>query len=366
MTTGPMLLRKLDLALALAGSTAAVFAVAAIAAEPALKLEDVQIGERGDILRVALICSTRCDVVPDAGVDFRINGVIVDLDVDLAKKSALARRLTIAAANGSSLVRVDTGARINEARVVTCRSDSGLAPCIEYRFERENRAAEPAAPAASAPPIKPTIRDDGAGKADAPAAENPEEPPFIGAIILAPGPMLRDEPAAGALRLPKFAPPERLAPPQSSLQPAGEPVGALPAGLGIGRPSLIAVDRAEALGQGASFDIERETAAILGKTFSIGACEGAKARLQGDAWALDAMIDLAFCKAADGKLEEADADFARLLAYTPDNYEALVGRGLVAFASGEREKGLAYYQDALNALPPIAESDRIVEAMRRN
>lgn len=371
MATGLMLLRKVDAALALAGCAAAVFAVAAIAAEPGENLEDVQIGERGDILRVALICSTRCDVVPDAGVDFRINGVIADLDVDLGPRSALARRLTIAAADGSSLVKINAAARINEARVVTCQSDSGLAPCIEYRFAPAPRGAEKSAPAAASPAsAPPAIRDNSAGGARARGIEKNDGLPFIGAIILAPGPVLRDDPAAGVLRLPQFAPPERLAPPKSppslSPPPEEEAVGALPVNVDIARPSLIAVDRAETLSNGASFDIKDEAREILGKSFSAGACEGAKARLQGDAWALDAMIDLAFCKAADGKLEEADADFARLLAYTPDNYEALVGRGLIAIASGERDKGLTYYQDALNALPPIAESDRIVEAMDRN
>ena len=361
-----MLLRKVDAALLLAGSAAAVFAVAAIAAEPGEKLEDVQIGERGDILRVALICSTRCDVVPDAGVDFRINGVIADLNVDLGARSALARRLTIAADKGSSLVTIDAGARINEARVVTCSSDSGLAPCIEYRFEPGVRAAGKAAPAAAKSASRPpAIRGDSAGASQLRGAENKDDLPFIGAIILSPGPALRDDPADGVLHLPQFAPPERFAPPKTAKPPAGEAAGALPANVAIARPSQIAVDRAEALGAGATIDIKREASEILGKTFSVGACEGAKARLQGDAWALDAMIDLAFCKAAGGMLEEADADFARLLAYTPDNYEALVGRGLIAIASGKREAGHTYFQDALNALPPIAESDRIVEAMNR-
>jgi len=372
MATGLMLLKKVDAAALLAGCAAAVFAVAALAtvgaAEPAEKLEDVQIGERGDILRVALICSTRCDVAPDDGIKFRINGVVAGLDVDLARRSALARRLTIAAENGSSLVTLDSAARINEARVVTCRSDSGLAPCIEYRFAPDQkRAAGAVKPAAEKRLPAPAIRDDGA---HARADEKKDELPFIGAIILSPGPVLRDEPAAGVLRLPEFAPPERLPQPQSpaSTAPpqAGTSVSALPANVDVARPSLIAVDRAETLSKSASFDIKREAGEILGKSFGVGECEGAKARLQGDAWALDAMIDLAFCKAADGKLEEADADFARLLAYTPDNYEALVGRGLIAIASGERDKGLAYYQDALNSLPPIAESDRIVDAMRRN
>jgi hypothetical protein len=367
MAAGRMQLGKIDAALLVSGCAAAVFAVAAIAAEPGGKLEDVQIGERGDILRVALICTTRCDITPGAGVDFRINGVAADLEIDLSARSALARRLTISAAEGSSVVRIDAAARVNEARVITCQSDTGAAPCIEFRFEPGERTAHPAGPAsAKKPSPKPAIRDKGDAKSEAHAPGGEKDLPFIGAIILAPGPVLRDEPAAGVLYLPQFAPPERLAPPSEAQDPPGEEVSGLPANVGVARPSLISVDRAAALGAGASFDIKRETAEILGKSLDVGVCEGARARLQGDAWALDSMIDLAYCKAADGKLEEADADFARLLAYTPDNYEALVGRGLIAIASGEREKGLAFYQDALNALPPIDESDRIVEAMKRS
>lgn len=325
------------------GAAAALVVAAAMGAEPGEALEDVQMGERGDILRVALICTTRCDVAPGEDVSFHINGVAARLDIDVSSRSALARRLTIAPDGAGSVLTLDAARRVNSARIVDCRSDSGPAPCIEYRFEPGGALA-----AAKPPPAAATraARDD---------------IPFIGAVILAPNPTLRDEPASGIIHLPDFAPPERLAPPAQENGAAREK-----SRVDVGRPALIAIDRAEALSAGAGFDIKSEAAAILGKSFSIGACEGAKARLMADAWALEAMIDFAFCKAGEGRLEEADADFARLLAYTPDNYEALVGRGLIAIAGGEREKGLAFYQDALNALPPIAESDRIVEAMERS
>jgi len=337
-----MTLRKVDTALLAAGAAAAILAVAAFAAEPLERLEDVQIGERGNILRVALICSTTCDVAPAAGIDFRLNGVRAELDTDLTRRSALAERLTISPEDGASLIRLKTAERVNAARVITCRSDTGPAPCIEFRFDHP--AGEPA-------PTKPA-----ATKPTAPQ----KEIPFIGAVILAPRPGLRDEPAKGLIYLPDFSPPERLQSPQSSLTaPPEEKIAE------ARRPALVAIDRARALSEGGAFDIKREANEILGKSFSVGACEGAKARLQGDAWALNAMIDLAFCKAGEGKLAEADADFSRLLAYTPDNYEALVGRALIAIASGEPAKGKGFYQEALNALPPIAESDRIVAAMDR-
>ena len=341
---------------------AAIFAVAAaVGAEPGGALEDVQIGERGDILRIALICATDCDVAPGEGVEFVINGVAASLDLDISDRSALAKRLTIVPENGASVLRIGAARRINGARIVACQSDTGVAPCVEYRFEPSPTLA---ARETAEPANKPTIRADRDDHpAPAPKPSHPgEDIPFIGSLLPAPDLSLRDEPAAGLLYLPEFAPPERLSPPRGEKRSEEKSSDRVD----VGRPALIVVDRAEAIGAGAGFDIKEEAADILGKSFSVGACEGARARLMADAWALEAMIDLAFCKAADGKLEEADADFARLLAYTPDNYEALVGRGLIAIASGERERGLSYFQDALNALPPIDESDRIVEAMQRN
>lgn len=336
----------------------AAAAFAAFAAEPRDELEDVQIGEAGSTLRVALICTKGCAVTPGEGVEFRILGVAVDLDIDLESRSALARRLTIARGQGESVLKIDAASRINAARVVSCQSDSGPAPCVEYRFEPSTAPA--ALPATSSP-------TPGLGaeppKVEAKAPTRKDKVPFIGALIAPTRPSLRDEAAEGVLYLPQFAPPERLNAP--AVEPP-ETLGSFPANVDIGRPALISVNRAQTLGDGAAFDFMTEAVEILGKSFDIGACEGAKQRLAADAWALDAMIDYAFCKAADGRLEEADADFARLLAYTPDNYEALVGRGLIAIANGERERGQQLFQEALNALPPIKESDRIVNAMGRN
>lgn len=352
---------------------AAVFAAAALGAEPSQSLEDVQIGERGDTLRVALICSDACNVTPGDGLDFRINGVAAELQLDLANRSALAKWLTIAPANGGSIVHLVSQGRIDAARVITCQSDSGLAPCLEYRIAAAPHGAGPSAPAAMHPkPAAPALRTDAPTQAEARASEADKDLPFIGAVILAPQPTLRDEPASGVLYLPQFSPPERLTPPAkedrsgNDEQNTSDVLGALSGKIEVGRPSLVSLDRAATLGKGAVFDLKSEATEILGKSFGVGVCEGARARLMGDAWALDAMIDLAFCKAADGQLQEADADFSRLLNYTPDNYQALVGRGLIALAQGDRDKGLELYQDALNALPPIAESDRIVAAMERN
>jgi len=92
-------------------------------------------------------------------------------------------------------------------------------------------------------------------------------------------------------------------------------------------------------------------------------CNNASATLQADAWALGAMVDVGLCAASRGDVVQADATLARLLEYTPDNYEALVGRALIAELAEEKGVARKYYQDALNSLPPIEESNRIVQAM---
>ncbi|MEQ1931199.1 MAG: hypothetical protein ABL957_11830, partial [Parvularculaceae bacterium] len=116
---------------------------------------------------------------------------------------------------------------------------------------------------------------------------------------------------------------------------------------------------------GSRVDVGAEASAILGRPFDASECALADARLKGDAWALDAMVDIGFCEASRGDLDAADGVFIRLLAYTPDNYEALVGRALVAARRGARGEAEGLFQEALNSLPPIAESDRIVAAMAR-
>lgn len=323
----------------LAAQLLGVAALAAFAIDQAAAggtVEDIQIGEAGSLARIALVCRGRCDIQADGAGGFFIVNVQETLDLDLSERSRLISRLTLTPDKGGSALALSLRRPINEASVITCESDSGPADCIELRFE-------PAGEELAAAPTKPALR------AEAPVPiRAAEKPPFIGKLSLAPSPApsLRDGPEAAVFTLPEFMPPERLAP------------AASPAAGGAASISNAASKRA--------FSFKGEATAILGKSFADDDCEKARLRLAADAWALDSMIDLAFCKAGAGLYDEADADLARLLAYTPDNYEALVGRGLIALAREDRESGMKHLQDALNALPPIAESDRIVAAMERN
>jgi len=300
---------------------------AALAGPPASGgLEDVQIGERGDRVRIAFICSARCEIERAAGDGFRIRNVAATLDVDLSGRSALIEYLRVTPTDGGSLVRIGAAAPPAEARIIDCASDTGPAPCLDLRFQ--SRAAM-------------------------------TEPPFLGAALIAPRPALREDTGRDLLAFPKFAPPERLSPPARSL---GLDSANAEGRVAIGRPEFAPPTARQAFRP--AFSLEAEAARLLGKSLDIGACEGAGARLAADAWALSAMIDVALCKAARGETAPADADLARLLDYTPDNYEALVARALVAQAENRFDDAHDYFQRALDAAPPVAQSEMIVEAMQ--
>ena len=116
---------------------------------------------------------------------------------------------------------------------------------------------------------------------------------------------------------------------------------------------------------GKGMNLKAEARRILNFSLDNTSCESAFNRLADDAWALDAMVELGFCKAAAGDLSAADTDFKRLLTYTPDNWQALVGRALIAASRDQTDFAIGFFQDALNVLPPIEESNRIVEALGR-
>jgi tetratricopeptide (TPR) repeat protein len=293
-------------------------------------LQDVQVGESGRLMRIALICSEDCNVAPRAGGGFFLSGVAADLDVDLSGRSVHARAIAVDPQEGGSLMRLDVSETVARASIKPCSIDGLAASCIDIEFA----AGDPPQRTASAAPA--AAKGKAAEKLIVPA------PP---SAIQASAPALREAPQEDLLTFARLAPPERL-----------EPPGA--------RRAIIIKERAATLLE-SDIDIGKMASAILERRFGVGECEGAQAKLRMDAWALEAMIDVGFCSAIAGDLQKAEGVFQRLLDYTPDNYQALVGRALIAAKQGERAVAKKYFQDALNSLPPIAESDRIVAAMAK-
>ena len=300
-------------------------------------VSDVQVGERGALMRVAIVCTEECRVGARSSGVFFLPGVAEDLEVDLNGRAENARALSFKAEQGGSSLAIRSDRPIVTASIKRCAIDGAAASCIDIEFAKETHAA--AAPSAAGAP-------------------STQEVASMGAVAAA-GPALREAPEGEKLIFASLAPPERFAPPATP--PAMKPA---PAPLDDGPRLILDRRKAEAL-INSCVDIAAEARQILGRPFGPEECARADAKLKGDAWALDAMVDIGFCEAIRGDLDAASGVFERLLAYTPDNYEALVGRALIAARRGARSDAESLFQAALNALPPIAESDRIVAAMER-
>jgi len=315
--------------IAFAAAGAAAQGVAGLA-RPSNSISDVQIGERGKLMRVVVVCREECRVGARASGVYFVPGVTEDLEVDLTGRAANAQRLTFRAETGGAELTVRSEKPIVASTIKRCAAGGAPAACIDIEFA-ERSAASAAGPA-------------------------PEKsgPPMLGHV----GPLLREAPDERKLVFARLAPPERFAPPP---MPAPRPDKTSE---GDGPRLILESRKAEAL-LGARVDIGAEAAQILGRKFGAAECAIAETRLKADAWALGAMVDIGFCEAIRGDLAAAEGVFDRLLAYTPDNYEALVGRALIAARKGDRAEAEGRFQEALNALPPIAESDRIVAAMAR-
>ena len=347
------------------GWTIVAFAQA-IAAAPipgAPDLEDVQIGERGERTRIALICAETCDLTKRNDTEFLLRGANADFQLDLTERSQNLSELVAFSAGGGSLLRVKLEREIDRTEAKACSIGGKKAVCIDLFFNGESAAA--AQQVAHAQPLRKTADKKTENKPVAAAAAQSSETlgrataPAIreSRIVSVDQPGLREGAPDRLNRFTQLRPPERLAPPVgvvlAKLQPLEAAQPAHPAAIRLKPPVRPTV----------STDVRGQVRMILGKEMTAETCEVADATLKVDPWALSAMTDLGLCELVGGDPEEAEAILSRLLEYTPDNYEAHVGRALIAAQAGERGVARKHFQDALNALPPIAESNRIVEAM---
>lgn len=356
--------------LAAAGMAAvALSASPQVGAGPAgkIRIDDVQIGERGDQTRIAFICSAECDIEKQGGAFF-LKAADASFDLDLSARGARVSAVRATPGEGGVLIDVTTDGVVEYAKGKRCTVGGRPAACLDLFFSEaeagnastpsEARRTQPNREAAAAGPA---LRED----ASEPAAASAAAPRL--AMVK---PALRETAEARLAKYAGFAPPERLAPPTGPLRDGGESAGRGGAILAKVQPIEKTIEVAKpsirtetSLTSPARSDFAGKVRAILGKQLTPAFCNNAEATLQADAWALGAMVDVGLCAAARGDAAEADAMLARLLEFTPDNYEALVGRAIIAEQAHERGVARKYYQDALNALPPIEESNRIVQAM---
>jgi len=347
---------------------AAAIAVTATAASGGAALDDVQVGERGAMTRIALLCSAACNLETDASGEYILRGVSTSIDIDLRKRSKFVRSFATEASREGSRIKIVAAESVTRIDDKPCRVGGRDATCIDLYFDGPNLDEADAPPqhlvdaalpliSAAAPAAKPQIIKGAKPqiiKGAKPQTREEAKP----AIIKEAKPQLREAAAERFAAFTDLRAPARFAPPSTAILANVTPIEP---SIDIATPAVLSRDAG--LSRHRRFDIEKDAGAILGKSLDPADCAAAKDTLREDAWALAAMVDLGFCHAILGEREKADGLFARLLEYTPDNYEALVGRALIAAEAGEKSAARAFFQDALNALPPIAESNRIVEAM---
>jgi hypothetical protein len=338
-----------------AAGMAAVALTAAPDSPLRIHLDDVQVGERGNQTRIALICDSPCVLEKRGAREFLLRGVDASLELDLSSRTQNVAMLFARPTDEGALLSVSTVGVIEYANTKNCRIGDRVAACIDLFFD----SSVPPPVAAIKTPVKKVAR---APRLRAPRLKDSVTPkPAIAKISATPRPALREGAPERMAVFARLTPPERLAPPRGAILAKVQPIEKM---IEIRKPTVrTPAAETEAPLAPAPFDFNGRVAVILRKELTPIHCTTAEATLQADAWALDAMVDTGLCAAARGDVVEADAMLARLLEYTPDNYEALVGRALIAVQADEKGVARKYFQDALNALPPIEEFNRIVEAM---
>lgn len=298
----------------------------------ASELEDVQVGERDLQTRIALICNEACSLEKRSDNVFFLPGVEAEMTLDLSDRSENIEGFTIRHDAEGSLLEIKSGRLIEYANAKTCRIKERQAVCVDIFF------------------------------ADARPRQAVIETPTLAPEKMTPKPDLRESAPDRLSRFARLGPPERLEPPRNASLASVRPVSDPPRSE---QPVIREAQQSAAPSAPPAFDYAASVKSLLGKTLSPGFCGSAKATLQADPWALDDMVNVGLCEAAAGNAPEGEKILARLLQYTPDNYEAHVGRALIALEAGEKSVARRYFQDALNAVPPIEESNRIVAAMNR-
>ena len=358
--------------------TAACMATVALSAPPpGQEVEDVQIGERNNQTRIALLCTEACSLTKRGDDVFLLHGANADFSLDLSERSQNVFELVAVSAGGGSLIRVTPNYAIEHANTKNCNVGGRAAACIDLFFDLPTElsvkpvvekpsppareASAPPQPLREAPAQEPKPKPKPKQIAQKPALKEPEPQKSAPEQItpektVIAKPSLREGAPERMTVFARLTPPERLTPPSGAVLAKVQPIERT---VDIRKPAI----RTDEVIEPPRFDYAERVAILLKKNLSSAYCNNAEATLQADAWAMGAMVDAGLCAAARGDLAEADAMLARILEFTPDNYEALVGRALIAVQANEKSVARKYFQDALNALPPIDESKRIVAEM---
>lgn len=319
-------------------------------------ITDIRVGERGLQTRIALFCEALCDPQPRGDGAFFLPGSADSFQLDISDAGARVSSLESVAMSGGSALIVGFNGALATTEAGPCVVSGRDAACLDLYFLEdggEEIGVEAILQDASADALSPVSEPSLKENAETERAEaSPGKSTNM--VAMAAKPTLREAASERLTVFAKLAAPERLSPPiLAKVQPIEKSVT-------VGTPKL---RPSEALAGKVERDFAGRIETLLGKPLTPAYCNNAEATLQTDAWALGAMVDVGLCAGARGDAIEAESILSRLLEYAPDNYEALVGKAVIAELAGERGAALRFYQDALNVPPPVRESARIVEAM---
>lgn len=359
------------------------------------RLQDIQIGEHQQYTRIALICRNMCTLEERAD-GFLVRDLYEDLQIDLSARSRNAIGLSMKPSSGGSVLAIQSDRNILRTFVNSCQIVGGPAVCVDLEFTRLSNTALKANPRQGA--SSSTSGTFAPGKASAlegsPRPEiAPKVAPHRSAVHLstphpsssAPLPSIAEASSIDANTAAKTDSAEQhvlLAKPASvgtlrdpEIQTTSQIIPAsLPSSIPFITPTNQTAELARSLLKPvetnallARLDFRDQAELMLSRTFTRNQCDEARLMLQEDAWALEAMATIGFCQGADGDFQQAEDTFKRLLAQNAENYEALIGRALIAAITGEAGIARKYLGDALTTRPPVPtkqEVNKLIDALR--
>jgi len=328
------------------------------------RLQDIQIGEKGLSTRIALFCHHQCLV--ERHIDgFKILHIADSLTIDLKNKSSNISSLRmrtqedilVNSTDKASVLSVESTQLILRSSLSQCQLKGREATCIDLEFSPQTQISREISKIASAnrsrqdvslsaPPADQleglndrdqALRDDHVQgrKVSVGTILQPGKEETVKAINTA---ALRDVPSTPAIPVPVSLPQSLSNVPKSS-----------PSVLRPAQVSLVLN----------KVDFREQAEKILGQRFDSENCSTAKDELDRDAWALTAMVTVGYCVAAAGDFEEADRVFKDICGLVPTNYEAFIGRAIIASTTGETSIARRFFNHALSLGPPKTVTNQI-------
>lgn len=323
-------------------------------------VNDIQLGEKNNISRIVLVCEPNCEIEQSAtrGTVFLIKNTAANLTIDMSKRSKNINLLKLSPIDDlnvsefkipspsgpaeSSLLTVELNKTLSTAIVKECAIEGVPTSCIDFRFKQKSEKDE--------------IIEEKVVSADTYRQEVTLKVPDIAQLGLRNGSQVEQSASANIQIEDPILQPGGLREGNSADQTshAAVPVRvSLPESLSnrqLSPPSILRPLATQKVLSRVDFREQAET--ITARRFDSENCLSAQSQLEEDAWALEAMLIIGFCEATKGDFEEAESIFKRLALQQPQNYEIMIGRGLVATINQEISVGRKFFSDALAQDPP--------------